>query len=86
MHSLLSIQLVHSFLPIDIPQNYHQWLSSQYGLQKLVEHIWKLIGVASTCNDVTELKRKMAELYGKVPVQYTLFVTADNVSGQKKQK
>jgi hypothetical protein len=21
-------------------QNYHQWLSGQYGLKKLVEHVW----------------------------------------------
>ncbi len=32
-------------------QNYHQWLSEQYGLKKLVEHIWKVIGVASHMHD-----------------------------------
>src|SRR5262249_52996577 len=26
-------------------QNYHQWLSSQYGLQKLIQHIWIVIGM-----------------------------------------
>lgn len=55
-------------------QNYHQWLSAQYGLKKLVEHIWKLIGVGSTCFNMTELKRRMAEIHGKVPIQLTLFV------------
>ena len=55
-------------------QNYHQWLSSQYGLQKLVEHIWKVIGIASTCMDITELKVRMAELYGREAVQLRLFL------------
>jgi P63C domain len=29
-------------------QNYHQWLSGQYGLKKLVERIWMIIGMART--------------------------------------
>ncbi len=32
-------------------QNYHQWLTSQYGLKKLIEHIWKVVGIASTCDE-----------------------------------
>lgn len=55
-------------------QNYHQWLSSQYGLKKLIEHIWKLIGIASTCHSMIELKDKMGELYGRVPVQLRLYL------------
>jgi hypothetical protein len=34
-------------------------VSEQYGLKRLIEHIWKVIGVASTCEDIRELKRKM---------------------------
>ena len=48
-------------------QNYHQWLTSQYGLRKLIEHIWKVVGIASTCTDIEELKQRMEELYGKRP-------------------
>ena len=48
-------------------QNYHQWMTQQYGLKKLIEHIWKVIGIASTCADLKELKNKMEELYGKKP-------------------
>ncbi|HXO21905.1 MAG TPA: P63C domain-containing protein [Thermoanaerobaculia bacterium] len=55
-------------------QNYHQWLSSQFGLKKLVEHIWLLIGIAKTCRSMVELKQKMAELYGRYPVQFTLYL------------
>jgi hypothetical protein len=76
----LVMKLVYEYLDPDVAQwlrenapkpmhgqNYHQWLSSQYGLRKLIEHIWKVIGIASTCSDIEELKRKMEELYGKKP-------------------
>lgn len=54
-------------------QNYHQWLTGQYGLKKLIEHIWKVIGVASTCNDMDQLQYRMEELYGRKPgFQYAL--------------
>jgi hypothetical protein len=53
-------------------QNYHQWLSGQYGLKKLVEHIWVLIGVARTCDTMVELRQKMAELNGRTLVQLML--------------
>jgi hypothetical protein len=54
-------------------QNYHQWLTDQYGLRKLIEHIYKLIGIAKTCQTMLELKDKMAELYGKHPVQIRMY-------------
>jgi P63C domain len=97
----LVMELVYEYLDADVAQwlrenapkprygqNYHQWLSSQYGLQKLVEHIWKLIGVASTCNDIGELKRKMGEMYGRIPVQYTIFLPAlqQNVAERQPRK
>lgn len=46
-------------------QNYHQWLSEQYGLRKLIEHIWKIIGIASTCQTLDELRKQTQQLYGK---------------------
>lgn len=83
----LVMELVYEYLDEDVAQwlrenapapkhgqNYHQWLSSQYGLKRLVEHIWKLIGVASTCDSMAQLKRRMAEIHGKIPIQMTLFV------------
>jgi hypothetical protein len=57
-------------------RNWHSWLNDQYGLPKLVQHIYILIGVARTCENMAELRRKMAEMNGKVPVQYTLFLPA----------
>lgn len=54
-------------------QNYHQWLTDQYGLRKLTEHIWLLVGIASTCNSMLDLKQQMAFRFGKVPLQLTIF-------------
>lgn len=55
-------------------QNYHQWLSGQYGLRRLMEHIWLVIGVASTCSTMHELRYRLAMRYGKQPVQMMLMV------------
>ena len=83
----LVMELVYNYLDPDVAkwlkenapkpmhgQNYHQWLSSQYGLRKLIEHIWMLVGMASACETMEELRRRMAEKYGRVPVQLTLYL------------
>jgi P63C domain len=81
----LVMELVYGYLDGDVAkwlkdnapepkkgQNYQQWLSGQYGLKKLVEHIWMLIGTARTCENMVELRRKMAEMNGKTLVQFSL--------------
>lgn len=81
----LVMELVYGYLDKDVAkwlkenapkprhgQNYHQWLSSQYGLKKLTEHIWSLIGVARTCHDMHELRGRMAELNGRRLEQFYL--------------
>lgn len=83
----LVMELVYEYLDPDVAQwlrenapkprhgqNYHQWLSSQYGLSKLVEHIWKLIGIAKTCENMVELRDKMAMIHGKYPFQYRFYL------------
>ena len=83
----LVIELVYEYLDRDVAewlkknapkprhgQNYHQWLSGQYGLKKLLEHIWMLIGMASACQSMGELRRRMAEKYGRQPIQLTLYL------------
>jgi hypothetical protein len=82
-------ELVYGYLDADVfawlkanaPQprhgrNYHQWLSEQYGLQKLVEHIWMLVGMASTCETMSQLRRMMAERYGRQGVLFTTYIDA----------
>ena len=76
----LVMELVYEYLDADVAQwlkenapepigkkSYHRWLTEQYGLKKLIEHIWKVVGVASTCETMDELRKKMRELYGKKP-------------------
>lgn len=60
-------------------QNYHQWLSGQYGLKKLVEHIWMIIGMARTCETMTELRDRVNALYGREPVQMRLYLPRKGV-------
>ena len=90
----LVMELVYEYLDRDVArwlkdnapaprhgQNYHQWLSGQYGLKKLVEHLWVLVGIARTCENMMELRRKMAELNGKTLVQLMLPMTIDKGKG-----
>jgi hypothetical protein len=90
----LVMELVYEYLDPDVAQwlrenapkprhgqNYHQWLSAQYGLRKLTEHLWRLIGIGSTCQDIGELKHKMAKMYGKAPLQYALSFQSSDEKG-----
>jgi hypothetical protein len=83
----LVMELVYDYLDPDVSQwlrehapaprsgaNYHQWLSSQYGLKRLTEHLWMLIGMAAACQTMPELKQKMAERFGKQQIQFTMWV------------
>ena len=53
-------------------QNYHQWMSEDIGLKALISHIYKIIGMAEGCEDMRELKDKVAKRYGRERVQLTL--------------
>ena len=85
----LVMELIYDYLDPDVSEwlktnapapkggkSYHRWLSEQYGLRKLIEHIWMVIGIAKTCTSMMELRRKMAEMYGRIPVQVMMFVPA----------
>jgi hypothetical protein len=52
-------------------------MTEQYGLRKLIQHIYTLIGVAKTCHNMRELRDKMAEMYGKSPIQLTLYLPSN---------
>lgn len=55
-------------------QNYHQWMSGQFGLKRLIEHIWMLVGMASACRDMAELRQRMAEKFGREKIQFVLYL------------
>lgn len=89
----LVMELIYEYLDPDVAkwlktnapkpqhgQNYHLWLTSQYGLKKLVEHIWLVIGMASTCDDMDQLRERMAEKFGRQRVQLNLFLPAPTES------
>lgn len=65
-------------------QNYHQWLSSQFGLRKLVEHIWMLIGMASACRDMADLRQRMGEKFGREKVQFIMYLPPVGPGGRAK--
>ncbi|MBO1347804.1 MAG: hypothetical protein EBE86_010595 [Hormoscilla sp. GUM202] len=50
-------------------QNYHQWFTADFGLKQLIPHIFQVIGIAKTCDNIKELREKVDEYYGKSPVQ-----------------
>jgi hypothetical protein len=54
-------------------QNYHQWLTEDIGLKSLISHIHQVIGIAKTCNSMSDLKKKIAHHYKKEPMQLALF-------------
>jgi hypothetical protein len=60
-------------------QNYHQYLSGNYGLKRLVEHIWLLVGLASACKNMDELRYRMAEKFGKQNFQFRMFIDPPGV-------
>jgi hypothetical protein len=83
----LVMELIYGYLDSDVAdwlkthapeprhgRNYHQWLTGQYGLRRLMEHIWMLIGLASACHDMAELRQRMAEKFGREGVQFTLYL------------
>jgi hypothetical protein len=40
----------------------------------LIPHIYEIIGIAKTCQDMRELKEKVAQHYGREPVQLTMYL------------
>ena len=53
-------------------ENYHQWMSQDIGLKALISHIYKVIGMGEGCEDMRELRDRVAKRYGRERVQLTL--------------
>ena len=53
-------------------QNYHQWLTENIGLKALITHIHQVLGIAKTCNNMAELREKVAHYYKKEPMQLAM--------------
>jgi hypothetical protein len=53
---------------------WHQQLTENFGARKLVSRCYEIIGMAKTCTNIRELREKVAQHYGKEPVQLTLYL------------
>jgi hypothetical protein len=53
---------------------WHRYYSEGYGLRRLIQHIWMVVGIAKTCFTMHELREKVAIQFGREPVQLTFFV------------
>lgn len=82
----LVMELIYGYLDRDVADwlkthnprpekghNHHQWLK-QYGLVKLTQHIWMVVGIAKTCETMGELRMRMAQQFGRQPVLHTMFL------------
>jgi hypothetical protein len=83
----LVMELIYGYLDPDVAkwlkenkpkprhgQNYHLWMNEQYGLKKLMEHIWMVVGMAAASDSMQELRDRLAERFGRVPVQMTFYL------------
>jgi hypothetical protein len=53
---------------------WHRMLTENYGVRQLVSRCYEVVGMAKTCHDMRELRQRVAQHYGKKPVQLTLFL------------
>ncbi|MBK9497378.1 MAG: hypothetical protein IPO08_23225 [Xanthomonadales bacterium] len=81
----LVIELIYDTLDPDVADyikankppmgvRWHQQLTDNYGARQLVSRCYEVIGMAKTCTDMRELRNKVAEHYGRHPVQFTLYL------------
>jgi len=54
--------------------HWHRQLTENLGVRQLVSRCWEVIGIAKTCDDIHELRQRVAQHYGKKPVQFTMFL------------
>ncbi len=52
---------------------WHQQLTENYGVRELVSRCYEVIGMAKTCSNILELRRKVAQHYGKKEIQFRIF-------------
>lgn len=53
---------------------WHSQLTENVGVRQLVSRCFEVIGMAKTCDDIHELRQRVAQHYGKRPVQFTMFL------------
>ena len=80
----LVIEMIYNTLDPDVAEyirthkppigvRWHQQLTDNVGARQLVSRCYEVIGMAKTCRDMRELRDKVAEHYGKHPVQFRMY-------------
>ncbi len=59
---------------------WHLSLTKEYGVKKLLEHIWTVIGVAKTSRDLADFRNRMRSIFGKSPYQQMLDFDSGSLS------
>lgn len=81
----LVIELVYDTLDDDVAEylkankpepgtHWHRQLTENVGVRQLVSRCYEIIGMAKTCNDIRELRQRVAEHYGKKQVQFNFYL------------
>lgn len=81
----LVIELIYDTLDPDVAEylkthkpdpgvHWHRQLTESVGARQLVSRCYEVIGMAKTCHDIRELRQRVAEHYGKKPVQFTMYL------------
>ena len=63
---------------------WHQQLTETYGVRQLVSRCYEVVGMAKTCDTIHELRKRVAQHYGKKPMQFTMFLKARSYSKDSK--
>jgi hypothetical protein len=67
-------------------QTVNKYLADRIGARKLVSRCYEIIGRGKTCNSIRELRDKVAQHYGKGPIQLTLYLPKREmqIAGEKR--
>lgn len=80
----LVIELIYDTLDPDVADyikankppmgvKWHSMLTDNIGVRQLVSRCYEVIGMAKTCTDMRELRDKVAQHYGRHPVQFRMY-------------
>lgn len=81
----LVIELIYDTLDADVADylknnkppagvHWHRQLTDNIGVRQLVSRCWEVIGMAKTCDSMHELRQRVAQHYGKKPMQYVMYL------------
>lgn len=85
----LVIELIYDTLDADVAAylkankpptgvHWHRQLTENLGVRQLVSRCWEVIGVSKTCDSIHELRQRVAQHYGKKPVQMTMYLKPES--------